>query len=593
MIRIVPLRKAALAGVAGAAAWEIALRTLALAGLPSFDIVRQLGTLAFSESRPLAWWTAGMTAHATVGALWAIFYAYFFWSRLDRSPTVQGLVFSLLPAALALLIAYPQLVLMHQNQGAAMLDPVGILRAMGWPQAAGLVAGHLIFGATMGTLYTKPVGYAAGRPRALPVRRRRPAKSRGKKARRPQADNSFIFATGIECSYPTIDQGRWRFDEMDATGHYRDWPRDLERATEIGVTHLRWGPPLHLVCTGPDRIDWSFSDEVMAGLKAADLEPIVDLCHFGLPAWLGDFQNPEVPAALANYAAAFARRYPWARFYTPVNEMYVCAKFSALDGIWNEQRRDERSFTTAVRHLAKASALIMDGVRAERRDAVFMNSESSEFYQACCPEPAIVRAEEFENERRFLPLDLLYARPVSGQMKSYLLENGMSEEDYAWFMARPSPRRAILGVDYYEWNEKLIDSEGRPQSLGELFGWYVIASQYWERYRRPMMHAETNRLDARDAPRWLWRQWHNVQLLRKSGVPLVGFTWYSLADQVDWRVALSAALGGVDPVGLVDLNRDLRPVGLAYKYLIETYRDQPDLAHCAALDALLAETVRP
>src|SRR3546814_389481 len=123
-------------------------------------------------------------------------------------------------------------------------------------------------------------------------------------------------------------------------------------------------------------------------------------------------------------------------------------------------------------------------------------------------------------------------------MRTYLRDQGMTDEDHDWFMAQPVPRRAILGVDYYEWNEKLVDIEGRVQSLGELFGWYVIASRYFERYRLPMMHTETNRLDARDGPRWLWRQWHNVQLLRKTGVPLVGFTWYSLTDQVDWDRAL-------------------------------------------------------
>jgi hypothetical protein len=42
-----------------------------------------------------------------------------------------------------------------------------------------------------------------------------------------------------------------------------------------------------------------------------------------------------------------------------------------------------------------------------------------------------------------------------------------------------------------------------------------------------MMHTETNRMDAREGPRWLWRQWHNVQLIRRGGVPVVGFTWYS------------------------------------------------------------------
>jgi hypothetical protein len=103
-----------------------------------------------------------------------------------------------------------------------------------------------------------------------------------------------------------------------------------------------------------------------------------------------------------------------------------------------------------------------------------------------------------------------------------------------------------------------------------------------------MMHTETNRLDASDAPRWLWRQWHNVQLLRVAGAPLVGFTWYSLTDQVDWDIGLAAALGRVNPVGLFDLNRDVRAVGLSYKHLIDMHRDQPEFRRCAALAELLS-----
>ena len=41
-----------------------------------------------------------------------------------------------------------------------------------------------------------------------------------------------------------------------------------------------------------------------------------------------------------------------------------------------------------------------------------------------------------------------------------------------------------------------------------------------------------------------------------NGVPVVGFTWYRLTDQVDWDIALREPLGNVDPVGLFDLNRD-------------------------------------
>jgi beta-glucosidase/6-phospho-beta-glucosidase/beta-galactosidase len=89
------------------------------------------------------------------------------------------------------------------------------------------------------------------------------------------------------------------------------------------------------------------------------------------------------------------------------------------------------------------------------------------------------------------------------------------------------------------------------------------------------MHTETNCPDAEEAPGWLWRQWHNVQLIRKSGVPVIGFTWYSLQDQVDWDHGIDEALGNVFPVGLFDLNRDPRPVAVAYKHLIEMYRNEP------------------
>jgi beta-glucosidase/6-phospho-beta-glucosidase/beta-galactosidase len=325
------------------------------------------------------------------------------------------------------------------------------------------------------------------------------------------------------------------------------------------------------VWTGPDKYDWSFMDAVADGMRELDIVPIMDLCHFGVPNWVENFQNPDFPDLFARYAAAFARRYPWVRLYTPVNEMYVTAKMSALDGVWNEQLRSERAFVTAIKHLAKASVLAAQSILKEQPEAIFVNSESGEFFQACCPDQKLVEIAAFENERRFIALDLLYAVPSSPRVRAYLVENGMTMPEFDWFMNQPMNDRCVLGIDYYEWNEKLINSNGRSESLGELFGWYVITKQYYDRYRRPLMHTETNCQDAKQAPAWLWRQWHNVQLMRHSGIPVVGFTWYSLIDQVDWNVGLSRSLGTVNPVGLYDLNRDPRPAAQAYHHLVHLF----------------------
>ena len=581
MIRIVALRKAAVAGAAGALAWEAALRGLAFAGVSTFDIVRSLGTLVTPAAEPWLWWPAGLAAHALVGIAWALFYAYFFWARLSWPPPLQGLAFSILPAMLTWLVMLPQLRLMHLPVQAVQLDWRLIAPSLSPAVIGGLLLGHAIFGLTVGAIYTRPAGYRSDRSPSPPRLRRKALIG----TRRP--GHGFIFATGIESSCPTIEQGRWRRDELASTGHYRHWEQDFALAREVGVTHLRYGPPIHLACLGQGRFDWSWTDGAMASLEADGPEPIVDLCHFGLPAWLGDFQNPELAEALGEYAGAFAERYAWVRFYTPVNEMYVCARKSALEGVWNEQRRDEAAFVNAVFNLADANVRMSEAILAARPDAVLVNSESSEFNQACCPDEDIQRAADFENERRFLPLDLLYGHEVSDVMLAYLREHGR-EADYRRFLGRDVPRRSILGVDYYEWNERLVDQDGQARSLGELFGWYVMADQYWQRYRRPMMHTETNRLDASEGPRWLWRQWHNVQLLARSGVPIVGFTWYSLTDQIDWDIGLAEALGTVDPVGLFDLNRDPRTVGLAFHHLIAMHRDQPRFRDCPALSEVLA-----
>ena len=68
--------------------------------------------------------------------------------------------------------------------------------------------------------------------------------------------------------------------------------------------------------------------------------------------------------------------------------------------------------------------------------------------------------------------------------------------------------------------------------------------------------------------RWLDEQWREIQLLDRAGVPVNGFTWYPLTDVVDWRYALRIERNDIDPIGLCDLTRTVRPVGRAYAALI-------------------------
>jgi beta-glucosidase/6-phospho-beta-glucosidase/beta-galactosidase len=87
------------------------------------------------------------------------------------------------------------------------------------------------------------------------------------------------------------------------------------------------------------------------------------------------------------------------------------------------------------------------------------------------------------------------------------------------------------------------------------------------------MHTETNLQDADRAPQWLRKEWINLHRLKLDGVPILSFTWYSLTDQVDWDTALRENAGRVNPLGLYDLDRKIRPVGEEYKRLMEQWRE--------------------
>jgi beta-glucosidase/6-phospho-beta-glucosidase/beta-galactosidase len=86
-----------------------------------------------------------------------------------------------------------------------------------------------------------------------------------------------------------------------------------------------------------------------------------------------------------------------------------------------------------------------------------------------------------------------------------------------------------------------------------------------------VMHTETNYAEP-NATKWLKKEFANVHRLKRDGVPIIGFTWYSLQDQVDWDTGLREDNGTVNALGLVDLDRHIRPVGHAYKKLIEAWK---------------------
>jgi hypothetical protein len=215
----------------------------------------------------------------------------------------------------------------------------------------------------------------------------------------------------------------------------------------------------------------------------------------------------------------------------------------------------------------------MHAILKVRPDALFIQSESSEYFHA--DDPDAIKPAEILNAKRFLSLDLNYGRRVDSEMYEYLLDNGMTRDEYHFFMQSHLKHNCIMGNDYYMTNEHRVSADGSTRAAGEVFGYDEITTQYYNRYLIPVMHTETNLNEGpggHEAADWLWKQWANVLLVRNKGIPIVGFTWYSLIDQVDWDSGLREDNGRVNPLGLFDLNRKMRNVGREYQKLILAWR---------------------
>jgi beta-glucosidase len=384
----------------------------------------------------------------------------------------------------------------------------------------------------------------------------------------------FLFTTGIENSYPTIAGGT-RIDQMDKCGHTGRWAEDFALVQASGLNALRYGPPYYRTHLGPGTFDWSQADAQMERLRELGVTVIADLCHFGVPDWLGSFQNPAFPVLFANYARAFASRYPWVRHYTPVNEIFICANFSALQGWWNECEASEGAFVRAIRNLCMAHELAVEAILGPRPDAIIVQGESIEHFEPRGVDAAAVAARW--NALKCLSLDLTMGHSLAPGMLALLSEHGVTSNDLSFFREQRAVGQRWLGVDYYPTCEHVVSSTGRVQTARTTaIGFRALVTQYYERYRLPIFHCETNRV-SEHAVAWLDQQWADILALRSAGIPVMGFTWYSLTDQIDWQHALRVERNDLHRVGMFDLKRQIRPVGRRYQEIIRQWRPLLDV----------------
>ena len=200
--------------------------------------------------------------------------------------------------------------------------------------------------------------------------------------------------------------------------------------------------------------------------------------------------------------------------------------------------------------------------------------ESSEYFHADIA-AAIGRAEVL-NQMRFLVARPQLRPPRRQRMYEYLMDNGMTREEYHFFLDHRLKHHCIIGNDYYQPTSIACSPMAGPRRQARSSATERSRGNITTATALPVMHTETNLCEGPhgdEAVYWLWKEWANVLRLRNVGMPTLGFTWYSPHRPGRLGHRASRENGNVNPLGLFDLDRKIRNVGTAYKQLIDDWRD--------------------
>ena len=354
------------------------------------------------------------------------------------------------------------------------------------------------------------------------------------------------WLVGIEdtCVHPPAGSAMARLDEHALTGHDDNWRADLDTAAGLGAGGLRYGVSWPRICPAPGVYDWSALDERLRyATGELGLTVIADLVHYGTPAWLaGAFADPGYPAAIADFAAAFATRYRGVVDHlTPLNEPLTTASFCGLRGVWPPALTGWDGWVTVTLSIVAGIRQTIAAVRAANPDAVIVHVEAAALYQT--GDDDLAGHVELLAGIGTLPTDLLLGR-VTGDhpLHAWLIEHGAAPATLDAFLADP-PELDILGVNYYpDLTPRIVervDGQIRQVTTNRWTeGLELALRSAQDRYGLPLMVTETSiEGDDDTRRRWAEESMAVVRRLAGEGLDVRGYTWWPLFDFVDWSYA--------------------------------------------------------
>jgi beta-glucosidase/6-phospho-beta-glucosidase/beta-galactosidase len=330
-----------------------------------------------------------------------------------------------------------------------------------------------------------------------------------------------FFLSGFETStFVWKDQGRRDLAaETQHRGHVRE---DYELLRRLGIGVAREGIPWPFVDRG-GACDFSLVDPILEALNETKVVAIWDLCHYGYPDDVNPFAD-DFATRFARYARAAAEhvvpRTPEPRFFSPINEITFFA-FAGAEWGWTapflNTVQDRKRFRLA---LCEASIAAVNAIREVDPNARMVHIDPLVHVVAPRDRPDLVeRARQETYDDTFVAWDVIAGKrhPEFGGSPETLDIVGVNCYSFGQMEFREHGPHAALGA-----------TDDRIESLCDMLEYA------WNRYRRPMIIAETSGL-GKGRPAWLKDVTEETLAAIDRGADFHGICLFPAVDMPNWH----------------------------------------------------------
>jgi hypothetical protein len=321
-----------------------------------------------------------------------------------------------------------------------------------------------------------------------------------------------FFMAGFECSTQKRRDGR-RLDLIASTQHDIRCEADYRACADHGLKTIRDGLRWHLIERAPGVYDWSSWRPMLQAAKAAGVQVIWDLCHYGWPEFLDIWSERWVErfAYFAESAArVFAEETGDVPLWCPVNEISFFTWSAGDVGYF---------FPAAT---GRGPELKRQLVRAaiQGAEACLKVDERARFVW-CEPLIKIQRTDP--------ALDAAADEHHNSQFEAFDMIAGRRDEDLG---GRPG-LLDVVGLNYYPHNQWYFQGPTIPMGHHAYTDMAELMARVYERYGRPMIVSETGAERNARAP-WLHYVCEEVRTAILAGAPIQGICQYPVLSYPGW-----------------------------------------------------------